>query len=1567
MGSPGHARIQEELIGRIRAIPGVDLVIHEFPVVVPVVESCHLDIPAGEFQGRHSLFPIYPDLARLKTTPATGISGSLLYVGEARIQDLPATSLRGNIAVMEMSAYTRWQAPFSLGAAAVLLLGGPQDAWAEPAQQALYKPRYYVPEGPLADALRHRAVEAATVTCRASWHQVTARNLLATVRPAVEKAESPLEAIAVAVPYDAASIVLGQAPGGDNALDVAILLDWLRESAQTPSARPLLFAFIDAYTINQRGMRELFQLLTATADNPTRRIYEELSLEKLTEYKALAGQVGQFEDAASALEAVNNKRDYGELQRCVKDEVGPEIIRLRDQIGDLRLECNRDDPPPTPERRRELRDKEERMAYLNALLTRILTREPLAADDAEPAKEIWRGVRHRVAEQLQAVEQEAALFNELDTIRSQLRSGLGLPEKEGSVISFVLGLDISDSAAKCGPMFACSHLETTGTADAREFMRWLKPMVREGGALSDPALLRRAVATDAISGGESASSFNPGGGACLTSAAASFGIPAVTWGTVDSIKPRLDTPQDRIDSISWARAGPQVDFTRSLFNLLCEDRSFAVEDGKPDTQRSRWTCPAGVIISESLAETVPRTPEPDMLVTSILGNRNWSGLTAARGVRRNEFVVTRADGSFRFPATSGSVGRNRRHGLVQAFYLDRDGRIIKAISDSTSMLAGRISAAINLSAKAPPPPVRAVVFECHELDGPRFYDPRFLEPLNQFSLVDVRRGGTPKRSHFSIHDGQMFGLLPPDTRWQLILRAGSAAKRMVLMNISGELSEGETLRDALLNGFGLNEPLPSLPAHISARDFNAVDKWRREKYARAGIVSKSVDDLLNKTAGLIEEADQALAEDDGPDLQRAAATALANEIRAYEALLATAKDVTRGAVFLMLLLVPFSIAMERLILAFPGIYARIAGAIAIFVTMSTILWSFHPAFRITSQPLVILMAFAILLLSLAVIVMIVRKFEADLDELRGGMAEASGAETARRGVIGSAVWLGIANMRKRKLRTTLTAVTIVLITFAILCFTSSSTYRTKRVIALDDVQPAYPGVLIRLPGMQPMTPRAVEVVENLLQGRGLLSARYWWTDRDPNWRLHAINAQTGEQVSLKAALGLGPNEKAMLPTPDTLPNWNRFADGDGCYLSSSNAERLGLEIGETVTLAGRQFMLLGTFPAGNIENDWVMLDGSPMLPFDFTIESEQHASQSALESQLASGEVLQEEKSRACVSSDDVIIVPAEFLAPHGQLRSMAIRTADQQEAQKLAESLMEVLAFPMYCTAPSGVKAMVATPLIAKPPRNLAVPLIISALIIFNTMLNSVSERKKEIHIYTSLGLAPHHVGFLFVAEAATYGLLGSISGYVLGQGAATVLTNLELMGGVTLNYSGSSVIMTMTIVLTVVLLSAIVPAIMASRLATPSKDMNWHVPDPVDGVINDVLPFTVTSQAARGLIVFIHEFLDAHREGTIGNFAADHLTTLPRNSQRLAGLKATVWLAPYDLGVRQSCEMSIHPESEDICSIRINLRHETGQMRTWWRLNKPFLSDIRKQLLGWRRVPVERIIEYINRNAGR
>lgn len=66
---------------------------------------------------------------------------------------------------------------------------------------------------------------------------------------------------------------------------------------------------------------------------------------------------------------------------------------------------------------------------------------------------------------------------------------------------------------------------------------------------------------------------------------------------------------------------------------------------------------------------------------------------------------------------------------------------------------------------------------------------------------------------------------------------------------------------------------------------------------------------------------------------------------------------------------------------------------------------------------------------------------------------------------------------------------------------------------------------------------------------------------------------------------------------------------------------------------------------------------------------------------------------------------------------------------------------------------------------------LIMPAIIVLHTMMGSVFERFREIGVYSSVGLAPAHISFLFLAEACVYAVLSVVFGYLLGQGTGKVL----------------------------------------------------------------------------------------------------------------------------------------------------------------------------------------------------
>ena len=320
----------------------------------------------------------------------------------------------------------------------------------------------------------------------------------------------------------------------------------------------------------------------------------------------------------------------------------------------------------------------------------------------------------------------------------------------------------------------------------------------------------------------------------------------------------------------------------------------------------------------------------------------------------------------------------------------------------------------------------------------------------------------------------------------------------------------------------------------------------------------------------------------------------------------------------------------------------------------------------------------------------------------------------------------------------------------------------------------------------------------------------------------------------------------------------------------------------------------------------------------------------------------------------------------HAQLRSVGFRLANEQQVKTASEELARRFALAMFAGYDDGVRMVSASNLSSvSGASQVAIPLAIAGLIIFNTMMGSIAERRREIHVYTSLGLAPLHVGALFVAEAMTYGLIGTVFGYVIGQGVGTAMQKLGWLGSATLNYSGTSAMITMGLILLIVFVSALVPARLASKIAAPSIDRTWKVPTPKDDQILAVLPFTINRDRRRGALAYLADFFDAHREGTIGKFSAGSVEAFRPDETGSRGLRTDIWLTPFDLGVRQHLKLLIHPgQFPDIYEVEVLLERMSGDDGSWYRLNRTFLTELRKQFLQWRSLAPAKMMEYVEQS---
>lgn len=1656
VGSPWHDRVSDELLERMRTLesasPHVSVFTQEFSVVVPRTKRAVLDISAGPFQGEQPVYPVWPANVRLTTTPEEGIEGRLVYIREGRIPEIPARSLKGQIAVLDVTGAANWQTAFNFGARALLILGT-GDEEVRHTQGLLCRlpielPRFYIPAGPLADALRKGEIERGRLFASANWEAAKARNVYALVRPEGWQGDGR-GALTVMAPYDSTSVVPDYCKGADVAVDAATALEMLEELAQRPPVRPVLVALVDAYGTNQQGVIEMLATLATPRDDFNRQYENDEDL--LLDYTAhddlarkleadpkglghlhfrgprrigrtilpiLMGAVlvwsvlflkGKRRVAIAvtsgalgiglaifAMVAGEADQGYRPLHRYVKDEIAREVVSIETIMHPMRLKMHDATGEEKKRLAKRIDDLEERRRRFNVAQRQLITKSEIRDEFRDVCELVWQRTRSRIQGQLAEVRKRMETKSVRAQLRQQIEEAVGLqidPEdkKAPTAIEFLFGLDLSDQGAAAGPMLQGRLYRQNEVRSMEAFRRWVLGVDNDDARRQEvwPGDLRKAVDLWPLMNPEDAECHTAGDLASLTAAAQSFGTAGVSWVTLNSHRWRMDTARDVPELLDWDILAPQVQATLTMLRALADDPEFKVTT--PIVPR--LTQVQGLIVDQSPGEPVPRVPMNDYLTSLEPGRTPKNGQAAmyyrieVAGVRQDNLTFTGIDGRFSFDFLPAHVGWHRRFVYIQSYKISPDrGQILRAVDLRKVGKGVRVDA--SLHAARQDSNLRAVVFTCEPISGMQYFDPRFLLHLPAGSLLDVRRWGLPQRLNYTLFSGMMCAFVEPGIRWQLILRAGVTRNRLAIVNVmKPDEARGLSVRESI-RGFRAGEDPPGHPFHVSALDFYRLDERRVASYRRAGISSKAIDYLREKTGAQLEESEALRRQDDGAGFYRAVSAALANEVRAYHAIRDTANDVIRGAIFLLLVLVPFSFVMERLVYATPHVYRQILATMGIFGFMMIVLWSFHPAFRISAQPLIILMAFGIIFMSLLVMGMVYSRFETSLDEMQSGRAEASAARTSRWGVATTAFRLGIANMRKRILRTMLTGITVVLVTFALLCFTSTSSYVGQKEFSLDK-QPGFSGVLVRQPLSRSMPGEALAYMENVIgtswhpryqdemqAGEKIrpLAPRMWWTNAwNPNWRLHVRHVESGKQISVNAALGLSPYESQLTRVDRILTDWDRFVDGDGCYMPTAMAEELGIEPGQSVLVGGRSYELIATFEPTDFDEKIRDVDGQSILPTDYSNLGDDErrlvARSGAIDvmaAEMESGAGLGGEQDLPHLSSSQVLILPVEFMMGQRDciLSSIAIGADSPQDARQLAVSLIERLAFPIYYSSEKGAQVIATTPLIPRPPKSMAIPLLIAGLIIFNTMLSSIAERKREVHIYTSLGLAPLHVGFLFLAEAVTYGLIGSIAGYVLGQGVATVFAKLGLMGGLTLNYSGTQTVAVMLMVIGVVVVSSLVPAYLAGKLAAPSNERSWRVPDPKDDKIHDQLPFTATHQTAGGVMAFMLDYFDAHREGSIGSFSTDDLETcrVQADGREMLGVKGTIWLEPYDLGVRQQVHIYPKPtDVEDIYSIELELERGSGQVNSWWKLNRVFIADLRKQLLGWRKLETKHALGYI------
>jgi hypothetical protein len=1096
----------------------------------------------------------------------------------------------------------------------------------------------------------------------------------------------------------------------------------------------------------------------------------------------------------------------------------------------------------------------------------------------------------------------------------------------------------------------------------------------------------------------------PGKPAFDAEAATLAGAWGITFATIEDSRPLVDTPFDTFENCNIANLAIQTRVIACqldhVFNDPNQRGDFALRF--PIEKPSEWLrirlqggfgrLYGNVYLFDPNRSFYPNTP----VNGSIVVVRHW--MKNLMGVRGNMFQIVddsspipREQARFNFVGIPPITAYNyRREFEINAYKLNPDTGAIEYAPDLG--IQGAENYPINILMTVGEKETPIIVFRCVATALYDLIDPQTLAPLTTLELFDGDTNARPR----------MFGLITtpkdvplasyvedvavifsqPGARLKIKMGAGPGADRMLLLNSTPDNPEGKgylvggdpreaqgftvptfdpktlTERDLIARGGAI-----AYTALRVAEDMFTLNDYRIRTLAKHRIVNPGVNDLHALAKESLEKAQKALQEKDYAALDVYARMSWGYSARAYPDVKATANDVVNGVIFYLALLMPFAYFMERLLFGAPNLKSQLTYASLIFVAVFLLFRYIHPAFDITGNPVIVFIAFTMGALSVIVGVFIAGKFEEQLKRLQKQVIGSHTADVGRMSVAAAAFNLGVSNMRRRPLRTFLTSLSLVLVTFIVLSFTS-----IVNVLRFNEAPapgaPRYNGIMMRTVDWQPLRESAYRLMNDEFGRERAVAPRAWFFGTQIGEQAFITLQRADRRFSARAIVGMTPAEAKVTRPQEALVagRWLLPGERNAIILPQNAADALGIrpeEVGRArIQFAGVDYTVVGIWD--NLAFKQITdLDTEPLTPVDFIL-MQRLQSQGRQGGQGGFREYVH-------LEPDSVVIMPYETVINlGGNIYSLALEFATQEEALRILRSeLMPRLGLNLY--AGLGDRIVRYSTIQATSGQGLEyviLPIIIAALIVLNTMLGSVYERVREIGIFSAIGLAPNHVAMLFFAESLVYAVLGSVAGYFVAQLVAKIIVLTGWFPQLYLNFSSMSAVFSTVVVVAVVLLSTIYPARKASEVATPAEERTWRLPEPDGDTWRIPLPFSVTSVQARGLSGFIAEWFHAYEEHSVGEFITQDVRTETFAAEHGTGyrIECDAWIAPFDLGVSQHVRIEIVPTAyAGVYDIRLTLTRLSGDIANWKRVNRRFLNILRKQFLIWRTLPQDQRERYL------
>ena len=434
------------------------------------------------------------------------------------------------------------------------------------------------------------------------------------------------------------------------------------------------------------------------------------------------------------------------------------------------------------------------------------------------------------------------------------------------------------------------------------------------------------------------------------------------------------------------------------------------------------------------------------------------------------------------------------------------------------------------------------------------------------------------------------------------------------------------------------------------------------------------------------------------------------------------------------------------------------------------------------------------------------------------------------------------NLLRRRFRSILLIVSTILLVMSFVSLTSFVSGYGIIFSKFSERAKTSDGVLIRVAEYSAMKPISIALEDTALN----------WIENQPESIIVSPKAETVplmdplysmDGVFLHGILGINPSlESQIFPIMDILIEGDMPSE-DGIVISENLKNALGKEIGDILTIDRMEFKLEGIIDgikASMLEES----DGASYIPTKIV--------------NLDPGGEVPSLSAEPCQPDEYIIMHFSRAIKMNlVDISRVFIKVSDGTDIESFAERLALERNYWVWATSLGKIAFVRLGNYYEGKGLPLLVPWIIVALNVVSTTLNSIYERRKEMFIFSAVGLNPSQIASIFVSEASICGIIAGGLGYLGGIGVFRLMNFFDLSLEITQKVSAFWSIASIGVAMTAIIVGAIA-ALRGSVIIIPSLLRKWRY-DKINelGVYEIDLPLKISYNELEPFIEYLVQSL--------------------------------------------------------------------------------------------------------------